>query len=67
MGCELSLKDIECLYIKIEEVLKKAIREGGTTLQDYKNISGEIGYFQNYLSVYNRENDKCINNCDIFY
>ena len=66
MGCKLSLKDIECLYIKIEEVLKKAIREGGTTLQDYKNISGEIGYFQNYLSVYNRENDKCINNCISF-
>ena len=51
LGCDLSLKDIECLYIKIEEVLKKAIREGGTTLQDHKNISGEIGYFQNYLSV----------------
>jgi len=66
MGCELSLKDIECLYTKIEEVLKKAIREGGTTLQDHKNISGEIGYFQNYLSVYNRENDKCINNCISF-
>jgi len=63
LGCELSLKDIECLYSKIEKVLKKAIREGGTTLQDHKNISGEIGYFQNYLSVYNRENNKCINNC----
>jgi len=63
LGCELTLKDIECLYAKIEKVLKKAIREGGTTLQDHKNISGEIGYFQNYLSVYNRESNKCINNC----
>jgi len=63
LGCDLSLKDIKCLYSRIKEVLKKAIREGGTSLQDYKNISGEIGYFQNYLSVYNRENNKCINNC----
>jgi formamidopyrimidine-DNA glycosylase len=63
IGCDLSLKNIEILYSKIEKVLKKAIREGGTTLQDYKNISGEIGYFQNYLSVYDKENNKCINNC----
>ncbi|MBT4109872.1 MAG: bifunctional DNA-formamidopyrimidine glycosylase/DNA-(apurinic or apyrimidinic site) lyase [Pelagibacterales bacterium] len=63
LGCELSLKDIIYLYSKIEKVLKKAIKEGGTTLKDYKNISGEIGYFQNYLSVYNRENNKCVNNC----
>ena len=63
LGCELSLKDIMYLYSKIEKVLKKAIKEGGTTLKDYKNISGEIGYFQNYLSVYNRENNKCVNNC----
>jgi len=64
LGCKLSLKDIKLLYCKIEKVLKKAIREGGTTLQDYKNISGEIGYFQNYLSVYNKENNKCINKCE---
>ena len=63
LGCDLSLKNIETLYSKIEKVLKKAIREGGTTLQDYKNISGEIVYFQNYLSVYDKENNKCINNC----
>ena len=66
LGCDLSLKNIETLYSKIEKVLKKAIREGGTTLQDYKNISGEIGYFQNYLSVYDKENNKCINNCSAF-
>jgi formamidopyrimidine-DNA glycosylase len=63
LGCELSLKDIMYLYSKIEKVLKKAIKEGGTTLKDHKNISGEIGYFQNYLSVYNREKNKCVNNC----
>ena len=59
----LSMKKVSFLYSKIEKVLIKAIKEGGTTIQDHKNISGEIGYFQNYLSVYNRENDYCYNNC----
>ena len=37
--------------VRSKEVLNKAIKEGGTTIQDHKNVSGEIGYFQNYLSV----------------
>ena len=66
LGFNLTLKDIFYLYSKIEEVLNKAIKEGGTTIQDHKNVSGEIGYFQNYLSVYNKENNKCKNNCKSF-
>lgn len=62
-GYSLSLKQIESLYYKIKEVLLKAIKEGGTSIQDHKKVSGEIGYFQNYLSVYNREKEKCYNNC----
>ena len=63
-GCSLSFKQIKNLYSKIKEVLLKAIKEGGTSIQDHKKVSGEIGYFQNYLSVYNREKEKCYtNNC----
>ena len=51
----LSLKQIQNLHNNIKIVLLKAIKEGGTSIQDHKNVSGEIGYFQNYLSVYNRE------------
>ena len=61
-GCNLSLKQIQNLHNNIKIVLLKAIKEGGTSIQDHKNVSGEIGYFQNYLSVYNREKEKCYTN-----
>jgi formamidopyrimidine-DNA glycosylase len=63
VGYNLTFKDITNLYTKIKEVLLKAIKEGGTSLKDHKDIEGEIGYFQNYLSVYNREKKACYNNC----
>jgi len=59
---KLSYSKIEFLYFNIVKVLKKAINEGGTSIKDHKNISGEIGYFQNFLSVYNRKGEECINN-----
>ena len=60
----LSRKDIEFLYFNIVKVLKVAIKQGGTSLKDYKNITGEIGYFQNFLCVYNRNGKECVNkNC----
>ena len=59
---KLSYRKIEFLYFNIVKVLKKAINEGGTSLKDYKNITGEIGYFQNFLYVYNRKGKECLNN-----
>ncbi len=58
---KLSYNKIELLYFNIVKVLKRAINEGGTSIKDHKNISGEIGYFQNFLSVYNRKGKECIN------
>tara|TARA_Y100001960_G_C14642793_1_gene811807 strand:- start:629 stop:1252 length:624 start_codon:yes stop_codon:yes gene_type:complete len=64
---KLSYRKIEFLYFNIVKVLKKAINEGGTSFKDYKNITGEIGYFQNFLYVYNRKGKECINNdCNKF-
>jgi formamidopyrimidine-DNA glycosylase len=40
-------------------VLSQAIEEGGTTLNDFRNGSGESGYFQVSLSVYGREGEPC--------
>ena len=40
-------------------VLKRAIVEGGTTLNDFTNGEGEAGYFQVSLEVYGREGDAC--------
>jgi len=40
--------------------LKAAIDQGGTTLRDFVNSSGEPGYFQQTLSVYGRGGKQCI-------
>ena len=45
----------------IKEVLRKAIKAGGTTLQDFTKVDGKPGYFSQELSVYGRENEFCYN------
>ena len=44
----------------IKEVLAAAIEQGGTTLRDFVNSSGEPGYFQQTLAVYGRGGENCI-------
>ena len=43
----------------IRRTLKIAIANGGTTLNDFYNSDGEMGYFQNHLRVYGREGESC--------
>lgn len=45
----------------IKKVLTKAIKAGGTTLQDFAKVDGKPGYFSQELSVYGRENENCYN------
>jgi len=45
----------------VKKVLTKAIRAGGTTLQDFAKVDGKPGYFSQELSVYGRENENCYN------
>ncbi|MED5462609.1 MAG: bifunctional DNA-formamidopyrimidine glycosylase/DNA-(apurinic or apyrimidinic site) lyase [Pseudomonadota bacterium] len=46
----------------VREVLREAIRAGGTTLRDFMDSDGNAGYFQQKLSVYGREGEPC-NHC----
>jgi len=41
------------------QVLQEAIRQGGSSISDFVNFSGEKGYFQNSLSVYGRDGKVC--------
>jgi len=43
----------------IKKVLTKAIKAGGTTLQDFAKVDGKPGYFSQELSVYGREDKNC--------
>jgi formamidopyrimidine-DNA glycosylase len=47
-----------------KSVLNKAIKKGGSSIRDFKNISGENGSFQKEFKVYQRENLHCLkSNC----
>jgi formamidopyrimidine-DNA glycosylase len=50
----------ERLVPAIRDVLTKAIAKGGSTLRDYVQASGELGYFQHEFAVYGREGVPCI-------
>ena len=41
-------------------VLNKAIKKGGSSIRDFKNISGISGNFQKEFKVYQRENLNCL-------
>ena len=55
------LKREECrkIVINSRKILLNAIRKGGSTIKDFKNIFGAKGSFQNEFKVYNRENLNC--------
>jgi formamidopyrimidine-DNA glycosylase len=43
----------------IREVLEEAIAAGGSSLRDYVQATGELGYFQHRWQVYGREGEAC--------
>ncbi len=54
------------LCAMIKKVLKASIRAGGSSLKDYRQASGDIGFFQNRFAVYDRAGEKCPGcTCDI--
>ena len=47
------------LVPEIRTVLEAAIEAGGSTLRDYKQADGSLGYFQHRFQVYGREGEPC--------
>ncbi|OAN67772.1 DNA-formamidopyrimidine glycosylase [Sulfitobacter sp. EhC04] len=43
----------------IRNVLSEAIEAGGSSLRDFRQADGELGYFQHNFDVYGRENAPC--------
>ena len=43
----------------VREVLEEAIEAGGSSLRDYVQANGELGYFQHRWAVYGREGEPC--------
>ncbi len=56
----------EAFVQAIRKVLQKAIKAGGSSLRDYRQADGELGYFQHQFTVYDREGQACPGcTCDI--
>ncbi len=56
-----TLPRFEQLLDAIRQVLSEAIKAGGTTLRDYSRVTGEPGYFEQSLDVYERAGSPCVN------
>jgi formamidopyrimidine-DNA glycosylase len=55
----LSLDEAERLVRSIRDVLRDAIKSGGSSLRDFRNVDGNLGYFQHNFAVYNRCGQAC--------
>ncbi|MFZ9394473.1 MAG: bifunctional DNA-formamidopyrimidine glycosylase/DNA-(apurinic or apyrimidinic site) lyase [Erythrobacter sp.] len=50
---------LERLVPAIRDVLEQSIRDGGSTLRDYAQPDGELGYFATRFDVYGRDGEAC--------
>ena len=60
----LTLLETTLLLRELQDVLRRAIAAGGSTLRDHVRPNGDKGYFQHSFKVYNRENMLCVH-CQI--
>lgn len=57
---DLTAAEVARLVPLIREVLAEAIEAGGSSLRDYRQADGELGYFQHAFRVYGREAAPCV-------
>jgi formamidopyrimidine-DNA glycosylase len=56
---ELAEPKVHGLVPVIREVLAEAIEAGGSSLRDFRQANGELGYFSKHFQVYDREGEPC--------
>jgi formamidopyrimidine-DNA glycosylase len=56
---QIKINKIELLTTAIRKVLLEAISSGGSSLKDFKNTEGTLGYFQHNFNVYDSEGNSC--------
>lgn len=56
---QLSKARVAALVPIIRQVLLEAIEAGGSSLRDFRQADGELGYFQHSFDVYGREGEQC--------
>lgn len=58
-GNEISEKGKKKLFEVIPKVLSEAIENNGTSFSNFRDSSGEMGNFQDFLRVYQKEGEPC--------
>ena len=58
-GGKVTKPQLERLVPAIRDVLETSIRDGGSTLRDYAQPDGELGYFATRFDVYGRTGEPC--------
>lgn len=56
---QIAASRVASLVPVIRDVLAEAIEAGGSSLRDYRQTGGELGYFQHRFRVYGREGRPC--------
>lgn len=56
----LSKERAEVLVDEIKKILSRAIEQGGSSISDFAQATGESGYFQTTFRVYGREGEACV-------
>lgn len=56
---DLSRNRLIRLHQSIQKILKKAIKAGGSSVDNYRDVKGERGFFQFYHKAYGREGEPC--------
>ncbi len=59
---QVSKQRVAALVPVIRQVLQDAIEAGGSSLRDFRQADGELGYFQHSFDVYGREGEPCRTN-----
>ena len=55
---------LDALAAAIPAVLEEAIAAGGSSLRDFAQPDGELGYFSKQFDVYGREGERCRAGCE---
>ncbi len=56
---QISATRVADLVPVIRDVIAEAIEAGGSSLRDFRQTDGELGYFQHRFDVYDREGERC--------
>ncbi|MCI8575810.1 MAG: DNA-formamidopyrimidine glycosylase [Bacilli bacterium] len=59
VGKDITIEECERIKLSSNEIIKKAIEDGGTTIRSYTSSLGVTGLFQTKLMVHKKEGEPC--------